>query len=92
MKTLKKPVIFRPYFLLFFVKGFHYINMDLMVAQWLMFWPYENVQEKKCLPGTLLAVTTSSVNGDIFCDMTLSVCLWGFDRQYLKNNANKGRR
>ena len=47
---------------------------------------------EKFLPGTLLALITSSLNGAIFCDMTLSVCLGGFDRQYLKNEASKGRR
>ena len=47
---------------------------------------------EKFLPGTLLALIASSRNGAIFCDMTLSVCLRGFDRQYLKNDANKGRR
>ena len=40
----------------------------------------------------LVGLITSSLNGAIFCDMTLSVCLRGFDRQYLKNDANKGRR
>ena len=32
-------------------------------------------KEEKCLPGTLLALMTSSLDDTIFCDMALSVCL-----------------
>ena len=46
---------------------------------------------------TLLAVITAELNGVIFRDMALKgpalyVCLWEFDREHLKNNANKGWR
>ena len=67
------------------------MNMYHMVSQWLIFWPYLNAQKKKCLPGTLLVLIKSFLNGAIFCDMALFICLWGFDRQHLKNDANRGR-
>ena len=46
---------------------------------------------------TLLALITPALNGVIFRDMALKgpalyVCLLQFDREHLKNNANKGRR
>ena len=47
--------------------------------------------EEKCYPGTLLALITSSLNGATVYGMTLSVCLWGFGRQDLKNDVNNGR-
>ena len=44
----------------------------------------------------MLVLITPALNGVIFRDMAfkgpvLYVCLWEFDREYLKNNANKGQ-
>ena len=44
----------------------------------------------------LLALISPAINGVIFGEMTLKgpalfICLWEFDREDLKNNANKGR-
>ena len=46
---------------------------------------------------TLLALITPALDVVIFRDIALKrpalyVCLWEFDREHLKNNANKGRR
>ena len=49
------------------------------------------------LPVALLALFMSALSGVIFRGMALKgwalyVCLWEFDREHLKNNANNGRR
>ena len=39
-----------------------------MLALWLMFWSYSNVQKEKCLPDTLLVLITLSLYGIIYCE------------------------
>ena len=40
---------------------------------------------------TLLAFNTPTVSGVIFRNMALSVSLWEFECEHLKNNTNKDR-